>query len=253
MRRLSTVTAALFIAAAAHAETLSVAVAANMMPAMEELAKGFKADAGVDLALTPGASGKFAAQIENGAPYDAFVSADMDYPRKLFKDGFAAGEPDLYAVGTLILWTLKDLDLSKGLAVLTDPAVKAVAVADPATAPYGKQAVAALKAAGLYDAVSRKLVYGDSLAQTNQFVTSKAADAGFVARSLAETARWKGKGRWLEVDRKLYTPIDQGLVLLKTRSGKPRAAAVALRDYVLGKKGRAALARYGYSLPPKTP
>jgi molybdate transport system substrate-binding protein len=249
MRRFAIAAAILLRAVSAGAETISVAVAANMMPAMEDIRKGFEADTGVRLALTPGASGKFVAQIANGAPYDVFISADMEYPRKLFADGFAAGAPDRYAVGTLILWTLADVDVSAGLGVLARPAVKTVAVADPKTAPYGRQAVAALKAAGLYEAVSGKLVYGDSLAQVNQFVASKAADAGFVARSLAETEQWKGKGRWVEVDRKLYAPIDQGLVVLKNASGKDRRGADALRAYILGDKGRAVLRRYGYLLP----
>jgi molybdate transport system substrate-binding protein len=247
MKRAIIAAVLLFTVSAARAETLSVAVAANMTQAMEEVRKGFTADTGVELALTPGASGKFAAQIANGAPFDLFVSADMDYPEKLFKNGLAAGKPVRYAVGTLILWTLKDIDLSQGLAALADPSCKKIAVADPQTAPYGRQAVAALKAAGLYERLSGKLVYGDSISQTNQFVTSQAADAGFVARSIVETGQWKGKGRWIEVDRKLYTPIDQGLVVLKP--GADKKSARRLRDYILGKKGRAILKRYGYGLP----
>jgi molybdate transport system substrate-binding protein len=235
------------VGAQPQSQPLSVAVAANMVPAMEDIRKGFLADTGVDLALTPGASGKFAAQIANGAPFDVFISADMDYPEKLFKDGFTARKPDRYAAGTLILWTLKDVDVSKGLSILADPAVQKIAVADPKTAPYGTQAVAALKAAGLYDRLAGKLVYGDSISQTNQFVTSLAADAGFVARSIVETEQWKGKGHWIEVSRKLYKPIDQALVVLKP--GADKKPALQLRDFILGKKGRAILKRYGYDLP----
>jgi molybdate transport system substrate-binding protein len=247
MKRTLIAVVAFLTAAAARAETLSVAVAANMAPAMEDIRQGFRAETGVELALTPGASGKFAAQIANGAPFDLFVSADMDYPRKLFKDGLAAGQPERYAVGSLILWTLKDVDLSKGLAALTEPSFKKIAVADPQTAPYGRQAVAALKAAGLYAQVSGKLVYGESLAQADQFVASQAADAGLVARSIVETRPWKGKGRWVEVDRRFYEPIEQGLVVLKP--GADKRSARRLRDYILGKKGRAILRRYGYGLP----
>jgi len=247
MKSISLAVILICAAMAARAETLMVAVAANMAPAMEDIRKGFTAETGVALALTPGASGKFAAQIANGAPFDLFVSADMDYPRKLSQDGLAADKPVRYAVGTLILWTLKDVELSRGLAALTGPEFKKIAVADPQTAPYGRQAVAALKAAGIYEQVSSKLVYGESLAQANQFVASQAADAGLVARSIVETAEWKGKGRWVAVDRKLYAPIDQALVILKPGAGKKSARR--LRDYILGRKGRAILRRYGYGLP----
>lgn len=153
-------------------------------------------------------------QIKNGAPFDFFISADMDFPETIFRDGFAAAKPDRYATGTLIVWTLKKLDLSKGHSALTDAQIKRIALADPRTSPYGRQAAAALKAAGLIDAVSAKLVYGESLGQVNQFITSRAADAGFTARASVETAGWKDKGSWAEVDRKLFAPIDRGLVVL---------------------------------------
>ncbi|MBI2385690.1 MAG: molybdate ABC transporter substrate-binding protein [Elusimicrobia bacterium] len=234
---------------AAPAESLSVAVAANMMPVMEEIRPGFLAETGVDLVLTPGASGKFVAQIENGSPFDLFVSADMEFPEKLFQDGFAAAKPDRYATGTLILWTLKKMDLSQGLSALKDASIVKIALADPVTAPYGRQAEAALKASGVHDAVSAKLVYGESLGQANQFITTRAADAGFTARSIVETAQWKDKGVWVEVDQALYTPIDQGLVILKHGARNNPKLSRRLRNYILGPKSRAVLKRYGYLLP----
>ncbi len=236
-------------ASAAPAKSLSIAVAANMLPVMEDIRRGFLAETGVDLVLTPGASGKFAAQIKNGAPFDLFLSADMEFPEKIFSDGFAAAKPDRYAAGTLILWTLKKLDLSSGLSALKDASVVKIALADPRTAPYGKQAEAALKASGVYDAVSAKLVYGESLGQVNQFITTRAADAGFTARSTVEAASWKDKGVWAEVDRSLYTPIDQGLVILTYGAKNNLQLSRRLRDYILGPKGRAVLKRYGYILP----
>src|SRR5579885_1473855 len=137
---------------------LAVAVAANMMPAMQAMKPGFEKQAGVGLVLTPGASGRFAAQLENGAPFDVFVSADMEFPEALARKGLTEGKPALYARGTLVLWSLSGVDVSKGLAVLKEDSVKAVALADPRTAPYGRAAVAALKNAGVYDAVEKKLV-----------------------------------------------------------------------------------------------
>lgn len=236
-------------ARAASTDSLSVAVAANMMPVMEEIGTSFLADTGIRLALTSGASGKFVPQIQNGAPFDLFVSADMEFPEKLFKGGLSDGKPARYATGTLILWTLGDLDLSKGLAALADAPFKKVALADPLTAPYGRQAAAALKTAGVYDAVSAKLVYGESIGQVNQFITTKAADAGFTARSIVETAQWKGKGNWVEVDRSLYTPIDQGLIVVSHGGRRGSKHARRLRDYILGSKGRVILQRYAYILP----
>lgn len=237
------------LTSAASAGSLSVAVAASMMPVMEEIREGFLAETGADLILTPGASGKFVPQIENGAPFDLFVSADMEFPERLYRDGFAAAKPDRYATGTLILWTLKKLDLSKGLSVLAGAPFVKIALADPRTSPYGRQSAAALKAAGIHDAVSRQLVYGESLGQVNQFITTRAADAGFTARAAVETAQWEGIGAWAEVDRKLYTPIDQGLIVLSHGARNNPNLARRLRDYVLGPKGRAVLKRYGYILP----
>lgn len=234
---------------AASAKSLSVAVAANMLPVMEDIRRGFRAETGVDLILTPGASGKFVPQIENGAPFDLFLSADMEFPEKIFRDGFAAAKPDRYAIGTLILWTLGTRDLSQGLAALKDSTVVKIALADPRTAPYGRQAEAALKASGVYDAVSAKLVYGESLGQVNQFITLRAAEIGFTARSIVETPQWRNKGVWVEVDRALYTPIDQGLAILAHGARNEPKLSRLLRDYILGPKGRAVLKRYGYLLP----
>lgn len=236
-------------AQAAPARSLSIAVAANMMPAMEDIRRSFLAETGVDLVLTPGASGKFVPQIENGAPFDLFLSADMEFPERLYRDGFTASEPDRYASGTLVLWSLKKIDLSKGLSALKDASVAKIALADPMTAPYGKQAEAALKASGIRDAVSAKLVYGESLGQVDQFIAARAADVGFTSRSTVESARWKGKGSWAEIDRKLYAPIDQGLVILTHVSKSDPESARRLRSYILGTKGRAVLKRYGYLLP----
>ena len=236
------------LAQAAPAKPLSVAVAANMMPVMEEVRAGFLKETGVDLVLTPGASGKFVPQIANGAPFDVFISADMEFPERLFRDGLA-GKPARYATGTLILWSLKKLDLSRGLGALKDPSIRKIALADPVTAPYGRQAEAALKASGVHAEVSPKLVYGESLGQVNQFITTMAADAGLTARSIVETPSWKGKGVWVEVDRALYKPIDQGLVVLERGARLNPKLSRRLKDYIMGPKGRAILERYGYILP----
>lgn len=239
--------AAALPARSAAPKPLAVAVAANMMPAMTRIAAAYRKASGQAVVLTPGASGAFAAQLMNGAPFDLFVSADMGYPRALEQKGLTAGKTRLYGRGTLILWSLSGLDVSRGLSVLEDSAVAHVAVADPRTAPYGKAAVAALKAAGLYDAVEPKLVYAQNISQVNQFIVSKAVSAGFAARSAVASDKWRGRGSWKAVDPELYAPIDQGLVVLK---GPRSRRAERLARFILGPEGRAVLKRYGYALPP---
>ncbi|MDE2490239.1 MAG: molybdate ABC transporter substrate-binding protein [Elusimicrobia bacterium] len=234
---------------AAAARTLSVAVAANVLPAAREIARAFEAESGAVVRLTPGSSGELAAQIENGAPFDLFLSADMGYPRRLRKDGFAAA-PAPYARGTLIVWSLSGLDLSKGLAALADAKAVRIALADPGTAPYGRAAEQALEASGLRGALAPKLVYGESVSQVDGFVASRAVEAGFTSRSAVERRRWKGKGAWFAVPPRLYAPIDQGLVVLAHGERTAPALAERLRAFVLGPRGRAILRRAGYGTPP---
>lgn len=227
---------------------LSVAVAANMMPVMQEVRREFRAQTGADLVLTQGSSGKFAAQIRAGAPFDVFVSADMRFPKAVEEAGLADGPPALYARGTLILWSLTGADVSS-LRALTSPAIKKIAVADPKLAPYGLAAIEALRKAGVYDAVEDKLVFGESISQVNQFTTSKAVEAGLTARSIVETKQWRDKGKWTAVAEDMHSPIDQGLVI--TKSGAERAPELTreLRAFLLGPKGRTLLAKHGFSLP----
>lgn len=238
----------LLCSAPAGAKTLSVAVAANMMPVMEEIGREFYAETGVDLALTQGASGKFATQIRNGAPFDVFISADTEFPDALVEAEFTDGPTAKYARGALVLWTMRGADVSS-LQALTDSKIKKIAIADPTLAPYGRAAVEALKKAGVYDAVEKKLVYGESLSQVNQFVTSKAADAGFASRSIVETPKWKGKGIWTAVDPSLHAPIDQGLVVTKHGAQANPRLSKKLKELILGPKGRTILEKYGYSVP----
>lgn len=228
---------------------LAVAVAANMMTAMRQIAPDFKAESGVELQLTQGSSGRFAAQIRGGAPFDVFISADMDYPRAVEAAGLAGGPATPYAYGQLIVWTMGAADVSS-LKALAGSDGK-IAIADPRLAPYGRAAVEALKNAGVYDAVEGRLVYGESVSQVNQFIASGAAAAGLTARSIVETDEWRGKGRWTAVDSSLHAPIEQGLIVTKTGRERAPEAARSLRAYLLGPKGRAVLEKEGYLLPPE--
>ena len=235
----------------AAAESLIVAVAANMMPVMEVLKKDFRAQTGADLVLVSGSSGKFAAQIREGAPFDAFISADTEYPEQLAADGHADGAPVLYAYGNLVLWTLRDLDVAKGFA-LVDAASK-IAVADPKVAPYGRAAVAALKAAGVYEVAGPKLVYGEAISQVNSFVTTKAADFGLTAKSVVLAPKTKGLGRWADVDPKLYEPIAQSFIILQKGAKNNPGLCRRFTAFMAGPEARAALTRLGYRLPAASP
>ena len=233
----------------AHAETLTIAVAANVRYAYDELAVEFKKDTGIDVQSVSGSTGKIASQVKNGAPYDVFISADSEAPEALFKDGLAETEPRVYAYGVLVLWTNKDWDLNKGLSLLADAKVQKIAIANPKLAPYGRAAMQALASAQLDAAVEAKLVYGESISQTTQFVDSGAADIGFIAKSVVIAPVMAGKGKWVEVPKGSYEPIAQAVVVLKHSAGPQSANARRFADYLFTPEARAILAKYGYVLP----
>lgn len=245
----SLATLLLVLPASAIAGVLTVAVAANVQYAFDDLAAAFKKDTGHDVKPVYNSSGKFTAQIMNGAPFDVFLSADMEYPQKLYKEGFAVAPPKVYAYGTLVLWTLKDLDLSRWQSVLAGPTVSKIAVANPKTAPYGREAVRALVQFKLDTVLQSKLVFGESVSQTNQYIHSRTADAGFTAKSVVLAPEMRGQGKWVELPSDAYQPIAQGIVVL--RHGKETNAQVAqqFHDYVLSAPSRAILERHGYRLP----
>ncbi len=230
---------------------LSVAAAANLKIAAEELKKAFEAqDPGVAVTLTFGASGAFFAQIQNGAPFDVFLSADREYPARVIAARLgAAADERIYAIGKLVAWLPpgSKVDLERrGLAALADPAVKRIAIANPAVAPFGRAAERALEAAGVHDAVKDKLVLGMSVGQTAQFATTGGADVAFLPHSLTFGKELAG-GKVVFVPEALYPRIEQsGLVLGAARDP---ALARAFLAFVTGEEGRAILARYGYGLP----
>lgn len=237
-------------APAIHADTLTVAVAANVQYAFGDLQAEFQRQTGHTLKPVFNSSGKFAAQVMNGAPFDVFLSADMEYPQKLHKEGFAAGEPRVYAYGALVLWTMNDnLDLHRWQAALAGPGVAKIAVANPKTAPYGRETMKALAALGIDEALRPKLVFGESISQTNQYIHSRAADAGFTAKSVVLSPEMKGRGRWIDLPRSSYEPIAQGVVVLKHGEQASPKAARQFLDFVLSSRARVIFERYGYLLP----
>lgn len=237
--------------APASARHLDVAAAADLKFAMDDVVGAFgKAHPEIVVSVSYGSSGNFLSQIQNGAPFDLFFSADIEYPRRLAEAGLAPkGSEFLYAVGRIVAWvpTASHVLVERGLEALTAPEVRRIAIANPTHAPYGRAAEAALRKLGVYDRVKDRLVFGENVAQTAQFVQSGAADAGIIALSLAVAPALAKEGRYFEVPLDAYPRMDQGGIILN-RARDPEAARV-FRDFILGAEGRATLKRYGFFLP----
>jgi len=210
-----------------------------------------KAHPQITVSPTFGSSGNFFAQILNEAPFDLFLSADIDYPRRLIEEGKGLKDSEfLYAVGHLVLWVRSDSPLDPardGIAVLTAEGVGKIAIANPAHAPYGRAAVAALKSLGAYDSVEPRLVLGENVAQAAQFVESGAADAGVFALSLAVAPELRERGKYWEFPLDSHPRLEQGGVILS--NSKDQAAAESFREFLVSDKGREVLKQFGFLLP----
>jgi molybdate transport system substrate-binding protein len=231
---------------------VTVAAASDLTYAMKEIAADFEKSAACSVKVSYGSSGNFQTQIENGAPFDVFFSADIEYPRKLEAEGLATpGSTYLYGIGKLILWVRNDskLDVSKGLDALRDPSVKKIAIANPLHAPYGRAAEDALRKSGVYDSIKDRLVLGENISQTAEFAESGNADAGILALSLVLSPALKDKGRYFQIADNLYSPIQQGVVVV--RASKNQQSAQAFLDYIKTPAETAILERYGFVLPGK--
>lgn len=236
---------------AATAE-LTIAAAADLKFALDTLAREFQSKhPQIRAVITYGSSGNFYAQIQNGAPFDLYLSADAEYPRKLAAAGLALeNHMFLYAIGRIVVWVpeTSPIDVEAlGIESLFAPSVRKIAIANPQHAPYGKAAVAALKSLGVYERAEPKLVFGENIAQATQFVQSGAADIGIIALSLALAPEVKAHGRYWEIPLDAYPEMEQGGMILK-RSTKAREARV-FRDFLVSDHGRAVLAQYGFLLP----
>jgi molybdate transport system substrate-binding protein len=231
--------------------TLSVAAAANLTYALAPLDAAFaKSNPGVAIVPVLGSSGNLVAQIRNGAPYDVFLSADMDFPRRLAQAGGAQGSSlTVFAMGRLVLWTVNPVVPMNSVAeTVRSPAVLKLAIANATTAPYGRAAQQAMEKLGVWGDARPKLVVGESISQTAQFVQTGNADAGFVAMSLVLAPKLKHLGRWLEVPPELYEPIAQGAVL--TAHGSGNAAARRYLEFLHSPAAMEIFRRFGYGLPP---
>jgi molybdate transport system substrate-binding protein len=252
VRRLILVVVACFALSAALcvAQEITVAAAADLQFVMQDIATRFQAESAKSVKLIYGSSGNFAQQLQNGAPFDMFFSANIDYPRQLEAAGLTEqGSFYQYATGKIVIWVPNDskLDVNSGLKALLDPAVKKIAIANPQHAPYGKAAVAALQKEKIYDRVKDKFVLGENISQAASFVVSGAADVGVVALSLALSPNMKDKGRYAEVPPTDYPPIEQACVVMK--SSRNKSIAAEFEKFIQSPAIRELFEGYGFAIP----
>jgi molybdate transport system substrate-binding protein len=240
----------LLLAGSLYAGTINIAVAANVSYAIEDLKKEFnKLYPDTEVKVTLGSSGKLTAQIKNGAPYTLFMAANMKYPQALYADGIATTRPLVYAQGGLAMLSDSKKDFTKGIKLVKDSSINKIAVANPKTAPYGKAAVEAMKNGGVLDGIESKFVYAESISQTVSYAVT-AADVGFIAKSSLyspKMAAYKKDINWADVDPKLYTPINQGIVVLK--NGEANSEVAAFYTFMLSQKAKKILTDFGYLVP----
>lgn len=226
---------------------INIAVAANVSYAIDELKAEFaKTHPNTKVQVTLGSSGKLTAQIKNGAPFGLFMSANMKYPNALYEDNIATTKPVVYAQGALAYLSSQKHDFSKGIKLLESKNIEKIAIANPKTAPYGKAAIEAMKNAKVLDNVQSKFVYAESISQTVTYAIT-AADIGFIAKSSLYSPKMKQYKKdinWVDVDSALYTPIRQGIVLLKTSNNASEYKA--FYDFILSNSAKDIFKKYGY-------
>jgi molybdate transport system substrate-binding protein len=234
----------LLISVPVFAQNLKVATAANLQAVIKVLRADFNKRTGITIEPIIGSSGNLATQISNGAPFDIFLSADMGFPEKLFTKDFALKKPVVYAAGSLIICSIKNLEFDNWERFLLTPAVKKVAIANPAIAPYGKAAMEALTLKGIAPEIKSKLVQGESIAQVNTYISTGVVDVGFTTQAFVKDVQSKQIIYWKAIDPKDYSPIQQGMVILKHAKGN--TAAEKFYQYILSAGAKKIFREYGY-------
>ncbi|MFB0937082.1 MAG: molybdate ABC transporter substrate-binding protein [Propionivibrio sp.] len=248
MLRILLLAIALLASLTAHAEKITVAAAADLKFAMDEIAASFRsASPGDEIEVIYGSSGKFHTQIQQGAPYDLFFSADIGFAHELVKRGLAASSVKPYAVGRIVLWSTTRDATKMTLESLTDPKIARIAIANPKHAPYGKRAEEALRASGLWEKVESRLVYGENIAHTAQFVQTGNAEIGIIALSLAVNPELAAKGGYWLIPDNLHEPLEQGFII--TKRAESNALAKRFAGFMQAKAARAVMTKYGFILP----
>lgn len=237
-------------ASLAAAEEITIAAASDLNFAFKDLVAEFEKATGTHVKLSLGSSGNFYSQIQNGAPFDLYFSADIGYPRKLEEAGLTVpGSLYRYAVGRIVIWTgsQSNISLTKGFDALREPGIKKIAIANPKHAPYGRAAVAAMEHFKVYDQIKDKLILGENISQAAQFIESGACDIGVIALSLALAPTMKARGTYWEVPAGAHPPLEQGAVILK--SSTRQGAARQFLEFMKGVPGQEIMQRYGFTLP----
>lgn len=232
------------------AEEIAVAAASDLNFAIKEVIGEFEKQTGHRVKVSLGSSGNFYAQLQQGAPFDLYFSADIGYPKKLEEAGLTVpGSLYRYAVGRVVLWAPKSspVDVSQGLTVLKEARVKKIAIANPKHAPYGRAAVAAMEHAQVYAEVKDRLVLGENISQAAQFIESGACDVGIIALSLALAPAMKSAGSYWEIPAEAHTPLEQGAVVMK--QSKNQELARSFLGFLQGPQGQEIMTRYGFTLP----
>ena len=229
---------------------LTLAVAASHQFAAVALKKDFEAQTDARVDIIPGSSGQLTAQIRNGAPYDVFLPADAVYAEYLQKRGLLSGPLQEFARGYLVLWSLKQISLEDVPALIQNPSIRRIGVANPETAPYGRAAVEYLKHLGLFDSVKHKIIYGESVSQINRYVATSAVDLGFTAKSIVFSPSMKNKGTWKALDTGTYGALVQ-VAVMPAGSGdrRPRPISLKFMAYLKNPTALGILNDYGYGIP----
>ena len=236
--------------AIALADDIAVAAASDLQFAIKELIVEYEKQTGHHVKLSLGSSGNFYAQVQQGAPFDLYFSADIGYPKKLEEAGLTVpGSLYRYAVGRVVLWAPKQspVEVSKGLTVLRDAAVRKIAIANPKHAPYGRAAVAAMEQSQVYAEVKDRLVLGENISQAAQFIESGACDVGIIALSLAMAPVMKSAGSYWLIPAEAHPPLEQGAVIMK--QSKQQDAARHFLHFMQSPQGQEVMTRYGFTLP----
>ena len=231
-------------------ETIIIAAAADLVYCIQELNEAFaKINPGTEVTVSVGSSGTFFAQIRNGAPFDVYLSADMNFPRRLVKEKAAeASSLTPYAFGRIVVWAIRaDVDIKAGIAALENPAISRIAIANPEHAPYGRAARAAMQNSGVWKHVEQKVVMAENIVQTRQFVQTGNAEVGIIALSLVMAPMMQGVGRYVLVPEDMHPRLEQGAVL--TNKGFSNPAARAYMEFLRSPQARSIFERYGFVLP----
>ena len=235
---------------ASESEDITIAAASDLNFAIKDLIVEYEKQSGHHVKLSLGSSGNFYAQLQQGAPFDLYLSADIGYPKKLEEAGLTVpGTLYRYAVGRVVLWAPKtsSLDVAKGLTLLRDPAIRKIAIANPKHAPYGRAAVAAMEHEHIYDDVKNRLVLGENISQAAQFIESGSCDVGIIALSLAMAPAMKSAGNYWEIPAAHHPPLEQGAVIMK--QSKNQDAARQFLEFMKSARGQEIMIRYGFTLP----